>query len=277
MKRIFNRVLIILLFIFSFYYTNQVVSFLQENDPIMKEIKSTDKKYKIEAENAITTDNTIISGKKGKVIDYDKSYQKMKKYGTYNESLTVLKDTIPVISINNNYDKYLIGGNKYHKKVSLVFVVKEKDPHNIISILNQNKIKATFFIDGTFIENNINLLKNEEQDFELLSYQNDYNESFFKTSLSYLESITNNKAKFCYTEIDNNKLLSLCEKLKLHTIKPSLIIKKDSYKEVKENIDNGIIISLDINSLIEKELKETITYIKQKGYQIVPLESLIEE
>ena len=277
MKRIFNRVLIILLSIFSFYYTNQVVSFLQENDPIMKEIKSTDKKYKIEAENAITTDNTIISGKKGKVIDYDKSYQKMKKYGTYNESLTVLKDTIPVISIDNNYDKYLIGGNKYHKKVSLVFVVKEKDPHNIISILNQNKIKATFFIDGTFIENNINLLKNEEQDFELLSYQNDYNESFFKTSLSYLESITNNKAKFCYTEIDNNKLLSLCEKLKLHTIKPSLIIKKDSYKEVKENIDNGIIISLDINSLIEKELKETITYIKQKGYQIVPLESLIEE
>lgn len=277
MKRIFNRVLIITLSIFSFYYTNQVVSFLQENDPIMKEIKSTDKKYKIEAENAITTDNTIISGKKGKVIDYDKSYQKMKKYGTYNESLTVLKDTIPVISINNNYDKYLIGGNKYHKKVSLVFVVKEKDPHNIISILNQNKIKATFFIDGTFIENNINLLKNEEQNFELLSYQNDYNESFFKTSLSYLESITNNKAKFCYTEIDNNKLLSLCEKLKLHTIKPSLIIKKDSYKEVKENIDNGIIISLDINSLIEKELKETITYIKQKGYQIVPLESLIEE
>ena len=277
MKRIFNRALIILLSIFSFYYTNQVVSFLQENDPIMKEIKSTDKKYKIEAENAITTDNTIISGKKGKVIDYDKSYQKMKKYGTYNESLTVLKDTIPVISINNNYDKYLIGGNKYHKKVSLVFVVKEKDPHNIISILNQNKIKATFFIDGTFIENNINLLKNEEQDFELLSYQNDYNESFFKTSLSYLESITNNKAKFCYTEIDNNKLLSLCEKLKLHTIKPSLIIKKDSYKEVKENIDNGIIISFFINSLIEKELKETITYIKQKGYQIVPLESLIEE
>lgn len=277
MKRIFNRVLIILLSIFSFYYTNQVVSFLQENDPIMKEIKSTDKKYKIEAENAITTDNTIISGKKGKVIDYDKSYQKMKKYGTYNESLTVLKDTIPVISIDNNYDKYLIGGNKYHKKVSLVFVVKEKDPQTIISILNQNKIKATFFIDGTFIENNINLLKNEEQDFELLSYQNDYNESFFKTSLSYLESITNNKAKFCYTEIDNNKLLSLCEKLKLHTIKPSLIIKKDSYKEVKENIDNGIIISLDINSLIEKELKETITYIKQKGYQIVPLESLIEE
>ena len=277
MKRIFNRVLIILLSIFSFYYTNQVVSFLQENDPIMKEIKSTEKKYIIEPENAITTDNTIISGKKGKVIDYDKSYQKMKKYGTYNESLTVLKDTIPVISINNNYDKYLIGGNKYHKKVSLVFIVKEKDPQTIISILNQNKIKATFFIDGTFIENNINLLKNEEQDFELLSYQNDYNESFFKTSLSYLESITNNKAKFCYTEIDNNKLLSLCEKLKLHTIKPTLIIKKDSYKEVKENIDNGIIISLDINSLIEKELKETITYIKQKGYQIVPLESLIEE
>ena len=277
MKRTFNRVLIILLSIFSFYYTNQVVSFLQENDPIMKEIKSTEKKYKIEAENAITTDNTIISGKKGKVIDYDKSYQKMKKYGTYNESLTVLKDTIPVISINNNYDKYLIGGNKYHKKVSLVFIVKEKDPHNIISILKQNKIKATFFIDGTFIENNINLLKNEEQDFELLSYQNDYNESFFKTSLSYLESITNNKAKFCYTEIDNNKLLNLCEKLRLHTIKPTLIIKKDSYKEVKENIDNGIIISLDINSLIEKELKETITYIKQKGYQIVPLEYLIEE
>jgi peptidoglycan/xylan/chitin deacetylase (PgdA/CDA1 family) len=189
----------------------------------------------------------------------------------------VLKEINPIISIDNNYDKYIIRGNKSNKAISLVFKVTDNSPNKIISILNNNKIKGTFFVDGTFIEKNVNLLKRENQVFELLSYQNQYQESLFQSSISYLESLTNHKSNFCYTEEDNRELLILCKKLKLHTIKPTIIIKKDIYRNVKEYLDNAIIISLDINPLVEKELNKTINYIKEKGYQIVPLENLISE
>ena len=277
MKKYRNRVLLLILSIFSFFYTNQIIDNLREKDPLMQEIKNSENKYYQEPINALIEDNRISSGQKGRTIDYNKSYYEMKKYGNYNESLIILKETIPVISIDNNYDKYIIRGNKRNKAVSLVFQVKDNNPMRIISILNKNKVKATFFIDGTFIEKNVNLLKTKKQIFELLSYQNNYQESLFKASISYLETLTNHKSSLCYTEEDNQELLTLCKKLKLHTIKPTIKIKKDAYKEVKENLENAMIISLAINPLIEKELSKVITYIKEKGYQIVPLENLISE
>ena len=277
MKKYLNRILLVLLSVFSFFYINQFINDLQEKDPIMQAIKNTEKKYIQDPKNAVIEGNNMISGKKGKEIDYKKSYHKMKKYGRYNESLMVLKEINPIISIDNNYDKYIIRGNKSNKAISLVFKVTDNSPNIIISILNNNKIKGTFFVDGTFIEKNVNLLKTGNQVFELLSYQNQYQESLFQSSISYLESLTNHKSNFCYTEEDNRELLTLCKKLKLHTIKPTIIIQKEVYRNVKEYLDNAIIISLDINPLVEKELSKTIQYIKEKGYQIVPLENLISE
>ena len=84
----------------------------------MKDIKKTEDKYKIDSIDALIVDNNIIPGKIGKSIDYKKSYSKMKQYGAYNEALTVLKDVKPVISIDNNYDKYIISGNKEKRSIA---------------------------------------------------------------------------------------------------------------------------------------------------------------
>ena len=104
MKKIIYRLLIIFLLVFSFYYTNNIIEFLKEKDPIMKDIKNTDNKYKVDSVNALIMDNSIIPGKVGKSIDYKKSYSKMKQYGNYNEALTILKEVKPVISIDDNYE-----------------------------------------------------------------------------------------------------------------------------------------------------------------------------
>ena len=190
MKNI-SRVFIILLLIFSFYYTNKIIDFLKQQDPIMQEIKNKSDKYKIDAKDAKISDNSIISGRKGKEVDYNKTYSKMKQYGFYNESLTVLKEIKPNISIDGNYDKYIVGGNKEKREVSLVFtVLKDTNINNILNILEKNKVAATFFIDGTYLENNINLLKSmKNHEIEILSYNNSYDSSLFKTSISYLENI----------------------------------------------------------------------------------------
>ena len=120
------------------------------------------------------------------------------------------------------------------------------------------------------------LKNNKKHEFELLSYKDKYDESFFKTALSYLESVTGNKSKYCYTRSENEELLKLCRKLKLHTIMPSVIISNNIYNEVKENLDNGVILSIH-TSKIEKELPAVIQYIKEKGYKIVSLEKLLSE
>ena len=110
MKKLISPIIIILFLVLSFYYTNKSVAILKNADPIMKEIKNT-----VSPIDAQIVGDNIISGKNGKTIDYEKSYNKMKRYGTYNESLTALKDLKPVISIKDNYDKYIVSGNKNNR------------------------------------------------------------------------------------------------------------------------------------------------------------------
>lgn len=276
--KIIYRFIIILLMIFSFYYTNKIIDFLKESDPIMKDIKKTEDKYKINSVDALISGNNIVPGKKGKNIDYKKSYSKMKQYGAYNETLTVLKDVKPVISIEDNYDKYIISGNKEKRSVALVFkVYKDTNIDNILNILNKEKVSANFFIDGTYLENNVLKLKSmKSHELELLSYNNSFDESLFATSISYLENITSKDVLYCYSE-NNEEVLNLCSKLKLHTIMPSLIIKNNLYSEVKKYLDNSIIISIDVNNYNIKELSSTINYIKEKGYKILLLRDLLSE
>ena len=279
MKNIIYKLSIILLLIFSFYYTNLIINFLKEKDPIMKQIKNTTDKYTINSKDAIVIDNNIISGKNGKTINYNESYNKMKKYGTYNETLTVLKEVTPKVSINDNYDKYIIKGNSENKNIALVFIInKDNNPSTILSILNNKNIKSTFFIDGTYLENNIDMIRSmKNHELELLSYNNEYNSSYFKTSLYYLENLSGKKCKYCFTKYDNNNLLNLCSKNKLHTVKPTLYLKNNIYSSIKKNISNSIIISFEINNYVESELSTTIDYIKSKGYNLVTLDTLISE
>ena len=279
MKNIIYKLSIILLLVFSFYYTNTMINFLKTKDPIMKKIKSNQYKYNIKYKNATINGNNIISGKNGKQVDLNNSYNKMKKYGAYNETLTVLKELSPKISINNNYDKYIVGGNKENKNIALVFIIyRDTNPTKILSILNNKNIKSTFFIDGTYLENNIDTIRSmKNHELEILSYNNEYNSSYFKTSLYYLENLSQKKCKYCFTKYDNNNLLNLCSKNHLHTIKPTLYLKNNIYNSIKKNISNSIIISFEINNYVENELSTSIDYIKSKGYNLVTLDTLISE
>ena len=244
----------------------------------MKHLKNQDEKYNIEATNATIKENTIIPGKTGKEIDYESSYNKMKQYGAYNETLMTLKEVKPTISIDDYYDKYIISGNKEKKNIALVFKIEKKLPPEIITILNNKKVSATFFIDGLYLENNhqdINQLTNFE--LELLSYNKKYEELEFTSSKNYLESVIGKKLKYCYSDNEQEQIISLCKKLNMHTIMPTIKIKQHLYKEIKEKLTNGAIIAIDPLATIENELPMTIDYIKSRGYQLKTLNEIISE
>lgn len=279
MKKIKQPIITIILILFSFYYTNKAVEIIREVDPIMKEIRSTSDKYKIESKNAQVIGEKIIPGKNGKEIDYEESYNKMKNYGSYNEVLTTMKEVEPDVSINDYYDKYIVSGNKEKKQVALVFKINDlSDSKNITKILKDNNVQATIFIDGLYLENNINYIESLSNfQLELLSYDNQYNEIHFKAAKEYFESILKTEAKYCYADYDRKEVLELCSSMQMHTIIPTIKVEKNIFKEIKEKLSNTAIISMPITKQTEKELLITINYIKTRGYKLVTLNELLSE
>ena len=279
MNKLKTIFIVIVLIVLSFYCTNKEIENLKNKDTLMQEIKNNKEKYIYKSKNAIVNKDTIIPGEKGIDIDYNKSYYEMKKYGTYNEALTVMKEVTPDISIDNNYDKYIVRGNKNKKEVGLIFKLNnETNPNKIIDILENKNVYATFFVDGTYLEKNIQTIRQlRKHEVEILSYNNSFNKAIIKTSMSYLETITKKDTMYCYTETKNNDILDTCKKMKKHTIIPNYVIKQDLYKTIKNNLDNSLMITIEINNYNELELPPTIDYIKSKGYSIVPLYKLLSE
>ena len=280
-KKVIQVISVTLLMLFSFFYTNKSIELIRENDPIMKQIKETNMKYKVNPVNATIIGNKIIPGKSGKEIDYQKTYAKMKKYGTYNETLTVLKEIEPAVSVDDYYDKYIVQGNTERKNVSLVFKTDTiSNLLSILNILNKKNIPATFFVDGLLLENNTSLFETMTQnnhELEILSYDNKYDEIYFDSALNYLSSITKRKGKYCYAEYDQKEVIELCSKLKLHTIIPTVKTTTMPYKEIKDKLYNSAIISLPLSTITEEQLPAIIDYIKQKGYTFLSLEALLSE
>lgn len=277
-KKLIQVTLVLLLSVFSFYYTNKSIELIRYQDPIMKTIKTTEKKYKIPAVNATIKENTIIPGISGKVIDYNETYNKMKQYGTYNELLTILKEEKPSVSVDDYYDKFIISGNPSKKQVALVFKVEKKSPSEVINILNTKHIKATFFIDGYFLENNYNEVATmTNHQLELLSYNQTYDKIYFSASKDYLETLTKKPLKYCYCDYDNKEIINLCQSLNMHTVLPTIKIISNPFQEVKAKLSNAAIITFEITAQTINELPIIIDYIKSRGYTPTTLTDLLNE
>ena len=105
-----NIIFTFLIIAFSFFYTNKIIVYLKNNDPIMIKIKEYDMEYSDTKVESIINYLDIIPGKNGDKIDINKSYEKMKKAGKFDKNLLVFEKTKPKNSIN--YDNYIVYLNK---------------------------------------------------------------------------------------------------------------------------------------------------------------------
>lgn len=281
MKNIYSIIGAVVLVCFSFYYTESAVNIVKRNDPIMKEIIKVSSEYEVEPVDALLINNNIIPGISGSKLDIDASYNNMKRLGEFNSSLLEFEEVIPSISVTNNHDKFIINGNKSKSDVYIIFKMNDTSYiEEIIDILKETNTEATFFLDYEIIMNSrdvLKLLNGNSQSIEFLGKNNNYTKADILTIEETLTKINKNNGKFCYTEYENNNVLDICSKSKLHTIIPTINTIKYPFNDVKERIANGSIIKLDNNSSTVRELKYIINYINQKGYKIKTLSSLLEE
>ena len=272
---------ICLLTVFSFYYTNKLIEFSKSKDPIMIEIMKNKDDYNKLSIDALINNNYIIPGSEGLEVDVDKSYTKMKKLGKYNDNLYVYDVVKPTISIKDNYNKFVINGNTTKKEVSLVFKVNDlKNIENINKILFNNNVSATFFIDGNIKDDDINILKILDESnnyFGNLGYNKKYSIKTIKYTNALLDRIDDDNHNYCYVEKDDINVLKTCSEVKMYTIKPMVVSNIFPFTYIKQNLENGKIFSLDTNSYTLKQLDLIIKYVRQKGYDFVTLEEILNE
>ena len=277
MKKFFSFMGALALICFSFYYTDSAVEIVKRNDPIMKEITEVAKDYEESSQDAILINNNIIPGVSGVKVDIDRSYEKMKQYGSFDAGLLVFEEVIPTISTSNTYDKFIIKGNSSKQGISLIFKMNNTSYiDEILTILKEKDVKANFMITENILSGDIDVVEEiylNGHSIELLS--SDY--ANIKKANKILKSLTGNKAKYCYSEEENKDIIEVCEKNKMHSIIPTIITSNFPYNDIKNNVTSGSMISLTNNIGTVRELSSIINYLNQKGYKILLLEDLLDE
>lgn len=281
MKKWFQAIGLMSLICLSFYVTEKTMSVVKEYDEIMIEIKEQKKNYETNAENAIIKNGTIRPGKKGKTIDENKSYSKMKQYGSFNPNLLEYTEVLPEVSLAKNYQYYVVGGNPDRKQVTLLFLMRgEEQVDPILSILEQKQIKANFFVDHEWLEeNNERMLALIKQGHVVgnLSRNEDYSSGDFAWMNTIISKIGKQKQGYCYSEEENKTALTLCSAAKNYTIQPSVVIKNHLTTTAKETMEAGSILAIEPTTDNLQELPVMIEAIKRKGYEIVSLTELLAE
>ena len=276
MKTFFKLTGLLVLFFFSFFYTEKVINVITEQDEIMIKIKENEEKNNIPSTNAIIDKNTITPGLSGKEINIDKSYKEMKKLGTYNENMLVYTKVLPEVSINNNKNKYIRSGNKNFTEVSLIFKInKNTDLQKLLTLLDKNNTKANFFISYEYLEKHINEIE-KEKNIEYYNYGKNgtYNDEIILIANNII-SKKSNPANICLTETNTNNTLKICSENEQFTIYPEII--NGTINSIKSKINNGSIISFEVTNTTLNELPLIINYINRKGYTISLLSELINE
>lgn len=280
MRKIFSYLGIFCLLLVSFFYTEQTVNVVKEYDEVMIAIKEYSVNSKKEPINAYIDGNTIIPGMNGYQVDINKSYHNMKRYGKFDSSLLEYENITPDVTMNDYKDKYIISGNPDKRMISLLFLVDEKsDMESILSILEQEKVKGNFFINSKWLENNSEKLEQIIQSGHVignLSTNFNYLDSSFLWMDTVIRKVGKQRNGYCYFIEENESELNMCSLYDNYSIKPT-IIGSTPYKEVKEKLVSGSILSFSISNTTIQELPIIIAYIKSKGLIIQTLDEMIKE
>lgn len=279
MKKTFQMIGLISLTCFSFFITEKTATVVNNMDDIMIEIKEKKDEYKSDPIDAIIDENTIIPGVNGKEVNINKSYKNMKTNGYFSEKLFIYDYTKPKISLTDNIDKYIIKGNPSKRMVSLIFKLYGEDNiDDILSIINNYGIKATFFVDYAWFTNNNDLIKQMIDKGHIISpLMDNYTDSNFEWIDMVVKKINKQSVVFCYSVEDNKENIEACKLRGNYTIRPIVISDKTPLVDVKSKIESGSLFVLSTNFEVKKELSTIIIYIKSKGYKLTNLEENVLE
>lgn len=281
MKKFLQATGLIALLVVTFFSTEQTILVVKDMDDIMIELKQKSKAYEMKPKDAVIKDDTIVPGVAGKTVDINKSYVKMKQYGQFDPKLLIYKPLYPKETLNHHYKKFIIGGNSEKRMVSLLFLVNEEDDiDQVRRILQEKQVAATFFIDGNWLEQHVELLEAliaEGHTIGNLSYHKNYQDSSFVWIDTIIKRIGKQPQSYCYAGKKEQAVIDVCHLYQDMTITPTIILKEQPLTALKKQLKAGSLISLPISDQVEQELPSMIQYIESRGYQLANLGTHLKE
>lgn len=276
MGKVFKTIGIIIIVFVSFIYSEKTVSVVKEYDSIMIELKEKAPSYNKDGIDAIIKDGSIIPGIGGKKVNINKSYSKMKRYGSFNENLIVYDKVLPNTSIYDNFKYPIISGNSSKNMVSLLFLVNESDNlDRLISILDKNEIKGNLFVNSDWMEKNSILVEEFISKGHIIgNYTNDSLDNFNWTD-TIIKKIGKQSIGYCY--IYDKDISKWCIDKNNFQIKPDIISKNNMLIDVKKKLKAGSLLMFEVNNDLTNELKMIIDYINSRGLEITSLEKHLSE
>src|SRR5690606_36644536 len=164
-------ILVALVFQFNLSYnpfsaSEEVISSITETvkkeEKLKKEIKEKSKEYYQAPDNAyIDKVWKKTPGRNGLEVDVEKSYEKMKENGEFDESLLVFREITPKVHLEDLPHSPMYRGHPEKETVAFLINVSWGTEYipDILQILYDRKVKASFFIEGKWAKENANLVK----------------------------------------------------------------------------------------------------------------------
>lgn len=238
-------ILLLTLSALSFYITDKVLIFIDEQKPLMKEIKLNASKYETAPVNSVIENNTIIPGLNGKEIDYKKSLVKMEDFNAFNENFLKFNDITPEISLEDNKDKIIIKGNPKKRSVSLILEQdKEKEEYlenynikyDILSSLDTDFTKEREYLNSYKDKENYDALETILKKHKINSHicttmHNDYDHCLKKEHYIVLLTNENLLVNEIINKISSGSIIYIPKTMKLVNLK--LIISEIERQDLK--------------------------------------------
>lgn len=268
---------LLLLLIFSFMYTNKVFSTAKNSNPVMKEIVKYKKEHDLQPTEPVINKDELILGYSGLIINKEVSYKNMKN--KFDKNKIVYEDKLPKTTITKDYNYYIKQGNPKNKSVALIFKVENKDSvDNLLKYLQRQNIKASFFVDGTWLKENVEVafrITDMGHDIYNLGYDGNYDKSTINITNNLIESITLKDSLYCLNDRKDDLQKKVCAKKNMLTLTSTLL--DVSISDLKKGLINGAIISYSVKDFDNSNTTLIIRTITNKGYEIKDLNSVINE
>ena len=254
MKKYYKYLLVIIIVIFSFYYTDKVIELSNYNNTILASINNYALVNDNECIEGYINSDGIVLGYNGIKIDKNKSYSNMKGIG-FKKDLLEYKKNKCILNKEDNLDKYIKSGNKIENKISLVIDINDMKYYDYIDKVSKDEsIEINYLIDKD---------------------KNGFNNVLYKTNKNDIKEFKKKYSSFYCVNYNNFDLLEYCKKEKINSIRIINYIDKDLLLNTKKILDKGVIIFIKENDINIKELIPTIKYIKSRGFKIVTIDELL--
>jgi peptidoglycan-N-acetylglucosamine deacetylase len=273
---------------------------IDKSDPLYIEIQEKAKEYEKEPEDArIDKVWKKIPGISGLKVNIEKSFLKMKEKGKFDENLLSFDEIKPNVHYKDLPPSPIFRGNPNKQMVSFLINVAWGEEYipEMLKTLKEEKVKATFFIDGIWAQKHADLVKMiKEEGHEIGSHgynhpnmsrlsEQEIKDQLVKTN-NILKTITNEQPILFAPPAGNFKdsVVKIAHQMNMETILWTVDTidwknptRSTLINRVMSKIEPGSMILMHPKEVTKDSLKELILKIKGKNYKIGTVSKLLDE